>query len=286
MLKFDVTKKCLVGEGWCPIFAKAQIQEALQHATFDSNSQVGIIYHVMDAVEPPPTYFRTNRFTNAFQEIVDAYGISLLLEANPAVYTVITFPFLFAVMFGDWGHGIAFFHYNWNAFALVVHLLFFLLQNWEIFLFCYYFCFISKQKRYIDSTYKKMHRHIWLCDISKSNFVAFFELSQNEDVYFVWGDPDEHRNCIYLNAHFFGSSLDIRFQFVLQMIFLNRLFGYLLLLIIIKWCTGSQSDLYHRPLQLIQLLVSYCSSMDALSKTFYFEAASFGGVSRSYLWDT
>ncbi|RVX06577.1 V-type proton ATPase subunit a1 [Vitis vinifera] len=58
------------------------------------------------------------------------------------------------------------------------------------------------------------------------------------------------------------------------MIFLNRLFGYLLLLIIIKWCTGSQSDLYH----LIQLLVSYCSSMDALSKTFYFEAASFGGV--------
>ena len=52
-----------------------QIQEALQRATFDSNSQVGIIYHVMDAVEPPPTYFRTNRFTNAFQEIVDAYGL-------------------------------------------------------------------------------------------------------------------------------------------------------------------------------------------------------------------
>jgi len=27
-------------------------------------------------------------------------------EANPAVYTTVIFPFLFALMFGDWGHGI------------------------------------------------------------------------------------------------------------------------------------------------------------------------------------
>lgn len=52
----------------------SQIQEALQRATFHSNSQVGIIFHAMDTVESPPTYFKTNRFTNAFQEIVDAYG--------------------------------------------------------------------------------------------------------------------------------------------------------------------------------------------------------------------
>ncbi|KAK2413082.1 V-type proton ATPase subunit a1 [Trifolium repens] len=49
----------------------------------------------------------------------------------------------------------------------------------------------------------------------------------------------------YFNARFFGKPLDIRYQFVPQMIFLNSLFGYLSLLIIVKWCTGSQADLYH-----------------------------------------
>ena len=51
-----------------------QIQEALQRAAFDSNSQVGAIFQVLHTRESPPTYFRTNKFTSAFQEIVDAYG--------------------------------------------------------------------------------------------------------------------------------------------------------------------------------------------------------------------
>ena len=52
-----------------------------------------------------PTLFKTNEFTGVFQQIVDTYGIPNYKEVNPAVFTCVSFPFFFGVMFGDIMHG-------------------------------------------------------------------------------------------------------------------------------------------------------------------------------------
>lgn len=68
--------------------------------------QVGTVFQPLVTYEDPPTYFETTKISSSFQEIVHAYGIARYREVNPAVFTMVTFPFLFAVMFGDFGHGI------------------------------------------------------------------------------------------------------------------------------------------------------------------------------------
>jgi V-type H+-transporting ATPase subunit a len=37
--------------------------------------------------------------------ITNTYGVPSYGEANPAVFSIVTFPYLFAIMFGDYGHG-------------------------------------------------------------------------------------------------------------------------------------------------------------------------------------
>ncbi|XP_078332381.1 V-type proton ATPase 116 kDa subunit a 1-like isoform X2 [Crassostrea virginica] len=105
MLNLDVTQKCLIAECWCPVQDLDRIQQALRRGTERSGSSVPSILNRMKTKEVPPTYNRNNKFTRGFQNIIDAYGISTYQEVNPAPWAIISFPFLFAVMFGDFGHG-------------------------------------------------------------------------------------------------------------------------------------------------------------------------------------
>ncbi|KAM9858217.1 V-type proton ATPase 116 kDa subunit a [Aulostomus maculatus] len=103
---FDVTNKCLIAEVWCPVDDLPTLRRALEDGSRRSGSTVPSFVNRIPTTDTPPTLIRANKFTSGFQNIVDAYGVGSYREVNPAPFTIITFPFLFAVMFGDLGHGL------------------------------------------------------------------------------------------------------------------------------------------------------------------------------------
>ncbi|GJM92648.1 hypothetical protein PR202_ga09137 [Eleusine coracana subsp. coracana] len=251
MLNFDVTKKCLVGEGWCPIFAKSQSLHDLCH------SELTMILY--------------------------SCSVARYQEANPAVYSVITFPFLFAVMFGDWGHGICLL-----LGALVLILREKKLSSQKLGSFMemafggrYVILLMALFSIYCGLIYNEFFSvpfHIfgksaYECREKSCSDAHTLGLIKVRDPYPFGVDPSWRGSrselpflnslkmkmsilmgvaqmnlgilLSYFDARFHGNVLDIRYQFIPQMIFLNSLFGYLALLILIKWCTGSQADLYH-----------------------------------------
>uniref|UniRef100_A0A7R9Z4K4 V-type proton ATPase subunit a n=1 Tax=Chlamydomonas euryale TaxID=1486919 RepID=A0A7R9Z4K4_9CHLO len=106
-MNLDFTRKVLVAEAWVPMSSRQKVSEALRQAAESSQAQVTTVMQPLSMQHAtPPTYFQTNKFTECFQTIVDAYGVANYREVNPTVFTLMTFPFLFAVMFGDFGHGI------------------------------------------------------------------------------------------------------------------------------------------------------------------------------------
>ena len=104
MFKADESKKSLIAQGWVPTNCLEVVTKALSDVM--KNAKIAPVLCIQEPIGIPPTFHRTNKFTSGFQEIVDAYGISTYGEVNPGLYTIITFPFLFAVMFGDFGHGL------------------------------------------------------------------------------------------------------------------------------------------------------------------------------------
>lgn len=105
LFNFDVGRKCLIAEGWVPTKSLDAVNIALRRAKDRSGAQVPSFLTPLDTHENPPTYFETNKFTSGFQSIIDAYGVPRYQEVNPAVFSIVTFPFMFGIMFGDVGHG-------------------------------------------------------------------------------------------------------------------------------------------------------------------------------------
>merc|ERR1711920_74786 len=108
---YTVLNQCQEGmalrcEVWYPEADENKIVELLKNARGDHEGQGAFLTpDRAPAMSCPPTYIKTNEYTETFQEIINTYGIPGYQEANPALLTVVTFPFIFGMMYGDVGHG-------------------------------------------------------------------------------------------------------------------------------------------------------------------------------------
>mmetsp|Transcript_66010 Transcript_66010/g.148341 ORF Transcript_66010/g.148341 Transcript_66010/m.148341 type:complete len:811 (+) Transcript_66010:104-2536(+) len=90
---------------WYPVTDEDKIMSLLKTVNMRSQEKAILMPDKGHMKSTPPTYIRTNEYTEGWQEVINTYGIPKYQEANPALLTVVTFPFIFGMMYGDVGHG-------------------------------------------------------------------------------------------------------------------------------------------------------------------------------------
>uniref|UniRef100_A0A8C3JWK3 V-type proton ATPase subunit a n=1 Tax=Calidris pygmaea TaxID=425635 RepID=A0A8C3JWK3_9CHAR len=285
----DVTQQCVIAEIWFPVADAGRIKKALHQGMERSGSTIAPILTAIHTRMAPPTFNRTNKFTAGFQNIVDAYGVGNYREMNPAPYTIITFPFLFAVMFGDCGHGAVMLGFAlwmvineksllaqkstneiWNTFFSGRYLIL-LMGIFSMYTgFIYNDCF-SKSFNIFGSSWHiipMFKNSTWNKDVLLDNTVLQLDPAvpgvYSGNPYPFGIDPIWNvasNKLTFLNSYkmkmsvvigivhmifgvilslfnhiYFKKYINIILQFIPEMIFIISLFGYLVFMIIFKWC--------------------------------------------------
>ncbi len=84
MFNYDIGRKLLIAEGWCPKSSTDRVVTAMRAATEISGALVPSVLSVIQTHEEPPTHFTLNKYTAPFQAIVESYGIAQYREVNPS----------------------------------------------------------------------------------------------------------------------------------------------------------------------------------------------------------
>ncbi|XP_044802869.2 V-type proton ATPase 116 kDa subunit a isoform X4 [Bubalus bubalis] len=307
MCNIDITQQCVIAEIWFPVADTVRIRRALEQGMELSGSSMVPILTAVQSKTAPPTFNRTNKFTAGFQNIVDAYGIGNYREMNPAPYTIITFPFLFAVMFGDCGHGTVMFlaalwmvlnekhllaqkstNEIWNTFFHGRYLIL-LMGIFSIYTGLIYNDCFAKSLNIFGSSWsvQPMFRNgTWSMQVLKTNPLLQLDPAipgvYSGNPYPFGIDPIWNlasNKLTFLNSYkmkmsvilgivqmvfgvilslfnyrFFRNTLNIILQFIPEMIFILSLFGYLVFMIIFKWCSFDVSVSRRAPSILIHFI--------------------------------
>lgn len=273
LFSFDRARRILIAEGWCPTNDLPLIRSTLRDVTNQFGlSATSMIKEIRS--NKPPTYLKTNKFTEGFQTIVDAYGTATYQEVNPAVPAMVTFPFLFAVMFGDFGHAVimlfaalAMIYWEkplktttFELFAMVFYgrYITLVMAAFSLFTGLIYNDTFSKSMTLFDSawTFKKpegwQEQRLVSATLNDDGYRYPFGLDwawrgaenallfnnsykMKMSIILGWAHMTYSLCFAYINARHFNKPIDIWGNFLPGMVFFQAIFGYLVLCIIYKW---------------------------------------------------
>jgi len=286
--------KCLefgqfyIGEVWIPEIYYSELQKEIKALGKENENMLLPQFEDFSTENNRKyrTFFRTNDFTYPFQEIVNTYGIPRYKEANPGLFTIITFPFLFGIMFGDIGHGTLLLLISiyicvkkkdiYNSNSILKDLLNFrylLLIMGFFSLFCglIYNDFMGIPISIFNSCYEndvitkkvvRKNRCIYPIGMDPKWYSSHNELAFFNSFKMKWSVIVGVFQMVIgiilrgLNNIYFKDNLGFFFEFIPQIIFMLLLFGYMDILIFIKWGTDYSLDTSQAP-SIITILMNF-----------------------------
>ncbi|EFY91023.1 vacuolar ATP synthase 98 kDa subunit [Metarhizium acridum CQMa 102] len=274
LFSYDRARRTLIAEAWCPTNDMPLIRSTLQDVTNRAGLSVPSIINEIRTNKTPPTYLKTNKFTEGFQTIVNAYGTATYQEVNPAMPVFVTFPFLFAVMFGDFGHAmimlsaaLAMIYWEkslkkvtFELFAMVFYgrYIALVMAVFSIFTGLIYNDVFSKSMTLFPSAWEfekpdgwqpgqtieaKLNGHgyrypfglDWAWHGSENTLLFSNSYKMKMSIILGWAHMTYSLCFSYINAKHFKRPIDIWGNFIPGMIFFQSIFGYLVVCIIYKW---------------------------------------------------
>lgn len=289
MCSYDQARKTLIAEAWCPTNSLPQIRATLQDVNDRAGLSVPTIVNQIKTNKTPPTYNKTNKFTEGFQTIIDAYGTAKYQEVNPGLYTIVTFPFLFAVMFGDFGHGslmtmAAAAMIYWEkplqrskqdelfAMAFYGRYIMLMMGIFSMYTGLIYNDVFSKGFTPFPSAWEfpeegrpEVTAHLkggyrypfgidWAWHGSENDLLFSNSLKMKLSILMGWAHMTYALCFSYINARHFKTPIDIWGNFVPGMVFFQSIFGYLSFCIVYKWSIDWQA-IGRNPPSLLNMLI-------------------------------
>lgn len=295
--KFEVSENFIFGYFWSTHYDKMEVMDQFLRLSMTEAQFIGVEIKKITTEMLPPTKFSTNDVIRPSQQIVNTYGVPRYKEINPAVFTVASFPFLFGVMFGDMGHGaillafailivmsksqkttksffsevvVATYPYRYlflsmGAFAVYSGLIYneFFGMSLPLFHTCYKRLAKRFVKRTAECVYPVGIDTVWSMSSNEIAYLNSFKMKLSIIIgvcQMTLGIFLKGMNGLYLRDW-----PTLFLEFLPQLLFFTSTFGYLSLLIVLKWMVDWQSEGAAVPPSLINTMIDFVSKVSCLN---------------------